>query len=77
MMDYSKLFHSNSTSGHGLGPTMPAKWGWMAFIDRLAGGDITKHEAIFDLNYIYCLNQMGYWHDRDEYTEAINKRNSK
>lgn len=25
------------------------------FIDDLAGGDITKHDAVYDMNYIYSL----------------------
>lgn len=44
-------------------------------IDRLANGDITKHETIYEMNYIECLNLLGYYHDKDKFIEAVNKRN--
>lgn len=44
-------------------------------VDRLAGGDITKHKDIYEMNYIECLNLLGLYHDRDKYVEAVNKRN--
>ena len=35
-------------------------------VDRLAQNDITKHEIIFDINYIHCLNMLSYWKQQDE-----------
>jgi len=54
---------------------MDPKWGFLAMIDRLANGDITKHEIIYEMNYIECLNLLGYYHDKDKFIEAVNKRN--
>jgi len=33
---------------------------WYNFIFALADGDITKFEKIMDLNFIFCLNHLGY-----------------
>jgi len=55
-------------------PEMDRKWGWISMIDRLSNGDITKHDQIYERNLIECLNLLGYWHDRDEYYEQVNKR---
>jgi hypothetical protein len=43
-------------------------------MDRLSNGDITKHEAIYNLNYIECLNLYAYWHQRDRVNEHMNKK---
>lgn len=43
-------------------------------IDRLAGGDILKYEAVSDLTYLECLNVMGYWKKRDQVIEYKNKQ---
>ena len=29
-------------------------------IDTLAGGDILKHEAVTELNFISCLNKLAF-----------------
>ena len=44
-------------------------------VDRLAGGDITKHDLIYERNYIECLNLLSYWKQRDRFIEDQNKRN--
>lgn len=49
------------------------RWCWLAMVDRLSKGDITKHERIYELNYIECLNLLSYWNERDRYYEEINK----
>lgn len=36
------------------------RWSWYAMVDKLADGDITKHEAIYNLNFISCLNHLSY-----------------
>ena len=50
------------------------RWGWMSMIDRLSGGDITKHDLVYDRNYIECLNLLSYWKEKDEYVEVMNKQ---
>lgn len=56
---------------------MPSKWAYIAMIDRLSNGDITKHNDVYQINFIYCLNQLGYLRDKDEYIEQMNKRAQK
>jgi hypothetical protein len=53
---------------------MNPKWGWLAMVDRLSNGDITRHSDVYEQNYIYCLNILSYWKERDEYAEQINKQ---
>jgi len=50
--------------------TLDSRWGWLAMVDRLAKGDITKHEEIYEMNYIECLNLISYWTERDKYLES-------
>lgn len=50
------------------------KWNWLSMVDRLSGGDITKHDLIYDRNYIECLNLLSYWHEKDKYMEQINQQ---
>jgi hypothetical protein len=42
-------------------------------VDRLANGDVTKHDGIYKMNYIECLNIMSFWHQRDKYQEQLRK----
>jgi len=49
---------------------------WVAYIDRLASGDITKHDIIYERNYIECLNLLSYWFVRDKQIEQMNKINN-
>ena len=51
---------------------MDNRWGWISMIDRLSNGDITKHDEIYDRNYIECLNILSYWHEKDRYMEQMN-----
>jgi hypothetical protein len=44
-------------------------------VDKLSGGDITKHNEIYDLTYVECLNLLSYYNERDRYYEQINKQN--
>lgn len=48
------------------------RWGWVSMMDRLSNGDITKHDEIYERNYIECLNLLSYWHERDRYMEQMN-----
>ena len=49
------------------------RWNWISMIDRLSDGDISKHDNIYERNYIECLNLLSYWHEKDIYT---NKKNN-
>jgi hypothetical protein len=51
---------------------MDNRWGWVSMMDRLSNGDITKHDAIYERNYIECLNILSYWHEKDRYMEQMN-----
>lgn len=56
---------------------MPEELNWIAMVDRLSNGDITKHDAIYAKNYIECMNLLAYWHHKDKYVEQINKAHRK
>lgn len=52
---------------------MDSKWAYMAMLDRLSMGDITKDETIFDLEWESCLHRLLYWNHKDEYYERKRK----
>lgn len=52
--------------------SMDSRWSWLSMIDRLSNGDITKHDEIYERNYIECLNLLSYWHEKDKYMEQMN-----
>jgi len=54
---------------------MDPNWSYVAMIDRLSQGDITREEQVFEINYIYCLTKLLYWNDRDDYVSKMNKIN--
>jgi len=56
---------------------MPEELNWIAMVDRLTNGDITKHKEVYANNYIECLNLMAYWHHRDKYIENVNRANAR
>jgi hypothetical protein len=56
---------------------MPDELNWIAMVDRLTNGDITKHKDVYGTNYVECLNLMAYWHHRDKYIENVNKANAR
>ena len=43
-------------------------------IDRLAGGDITKHDMIYDKNYIECLNLLSYYWYKDKFEDQVRRQ---
>jgi hypothetical protein len=49
-------------------------------IDRLSGSDITKHDLVYERNWIECLNLISYWQERDfvieEHNKKLRKRNA-
>lgn len=54
---------------------MDPNWSYVAMIDRLSQGDITREEQVFEINYVYCLTKLLYWNDRDDYVSKMNKIN--
>lgn len=52
---------------------MDGKWNWISMIDKLSGEDFTKHEQIYERNWIECLNFLSYLHERDKYLAQFNK----
>jgi len=55
-------------------PQIDKRWTWISMIDKLAGGDITKFNDIYDLTYIECLNLLSYYNERDRYYNSLNKQ---
>lgn len=73
---HEKLSESKGTDDN-FAPSMDAGWSWIAMIDRLSDGDITKHDYIYGYTYIRCLNLLSYWKAKDNYIDMVNKRNNK
>ncbi len=38
-----------------------AKWNWFGIIDKLAGSDPLKYEAVLDLNFDFMLQCLCFW----------------
>lgn len=53
---------------------MDNKWSWLSMVDRLSNSDITKHDLVYERNYIECLNLLSYWHEKDQYMEEMNRQ---
>jgi len=49
--------------------TIDNRWSWLSMVDRLADGDITKHDLVYQRCYIECLNLLSYWKERDHYIQ--------
>lgn len=59
----------------GLGsPKISDQFSWISFIDTLAGGDITKYDAVSSLRYEECLFKLLYDHHKDKYNAELNRR---
>ena len=39
---------------HAMNDDQSWKYRWVAFIDRLADGDITKHDEIYRIKIVHC-----------------------
>lgn len=53
------------------------RWSWYLMIDTLAEGDILKHEAVTEINFISCLNKLSFIKERaaeDKRREDIQKQ---
>ena len=42
---------------------------WLTIVDKLAKGDITKHDKVYTINYIHALNMLGHWKQTDKQKE--------
>ena len=77
--EYEALFTRTATDEGAkiadLNVSMPENMTWLSMIDRLSGGDITKHDFIYERNYIECLNLLSLWWYQDKYTNDIRKMN--
>jgi hypothetical protein len=51
---------------------MDNRWSWISMVDKLSNGDITKHDLVYERNYIECLNLLSFYHERDKYMEQLN-----
>ena len=51
---------------------MDNRWSWISMVDKLSNGDITKHDLVYERNYIECLNLLSFYHERDKYMEQMN-----
>jgi hypothetical protein len=40
---------------------------------QLANNDITKHEAVYEMNLFYCLDVLSYLQDKRKYEEQQKK----
>lgn len=67
--NYDFLTKSKGKGARSSPVKMDPIWVWISMVDRLANGDITKHEQIYNMNYLECLNLLALWNARDEYNE--------
>jgi hypothetical protein len=78
-MEYEALFTRTATDEGAkildLNVKMPESMNWIAMVDRLSGGDITKHDLVYERNYIECLNLLSYWWYSDKYQNDIKNAN--
>lgn len=56
---------------------VPTEYKWIAMIDRLSNGDITKHDTIYEMNWRSTLYLLSYWAVRDRVTHANNMAKNK
>ena len=55
-------------------PTFSNRWKWFSMIERLAGGDVTKFEEVYDVSYLTALTTLSYWKEKDDYENMMRKR---
>ena len=57
---YHQAFGTGDEHSFSEATEFSGNWGWYATIDELAGGDLTKYEAIEEMNVHKCLNKLCY-----------------
>lgn len=55
---------------------VPKAVGIYSLVDALSGNDITKHESIYEMNYIYCLTILWKRKIENEVMEERHKNSS-
>ena len=60
-----------------LGTGFTEKYGWIVVVDRLAGNDVLKWDAVFDLPAIEFLNYASYQVEKSKHEAFEVKRQSK
>ena len=66
--NYSILFNRETidhNSPVSLNTEIPEELKWVSFMNILSGKDITKHDYIYEQNYIYCMQVLLLWHYED------------
>jgi hypothetical protein len=58
---------------HAMNDDQSYKYRWIAFIDRLTDGDMTKDEEIYRIGYIDTLNRLSWWKTRDDAQRLADK----
>lgn len=79
MKSYSKI-SQKSKKTHDImqgAPKIPEILGGFAFIDELSARDITKHQKIRKLNFIYSLNILLYRKYSQDIYDYIDNQNQK
>lgn len=74
--EYQPLYDATSvetTNGADFSTKMPEEYKWIAMIDRLTDGDITKHDMVYDQNWRSTLYLLSYWAVRDKVNSIKNK----
>ena len=75
--DYGKLYKQKNTEDGPWSEDIPKSFDFLSFIDALAGGDITKYDAVYDLNYIFCLEKLLFYKHRDEFYQRNKIQNQR
>jgi len=58
-------------------PNLDPRYSWISMIDRLANGDVTKYDSVYEITMEEAYLSMEYWKVRDEWVEECNKIISK
>ena len=59
------------------GPALPKfsdRWKWFSIVERLADGDVTKFEQVYEVSYLTALNTLSYWKEKQDYQDRMNRR---
>lgn len=54
-------------------PRLDERYAWISMIERLAQGDITKFDSIYQMSVEESYYLLEYWKVRDEWTDDCNK----
>jgi len=57
---YSEAFGERNDEGYSESSEFSKQWSWYSTIDELADSDLTKHQAIEEMNVHKCLLNLCY-----------------